>query len=68
MTLAEPQLHEETYELSLLAMVNEQRSMASDIDAPLETLKVVQYIGKAYMWRKEGSSMTWRVLANICYV
>jgi hypothetical protein len=49
MTLAEPQLHEETYELSLLAMVNEQRSMASDIDAPLETLKVVQYIGKAYM-------------------
>lgn len=43
MTLVEFQLHEETYELLLLVMVNKQRSMASNIDAPLEILKDVQH-------------------------
>jgi len=43
MTLAEPQLHEETYELFLLITVNEQISMASNIDVPLKTLKAMQH-------------------------
>jgi len=43
MTLVEPQLHEKTYELFSLVTVNEQRLMASNIDVPLETSKVVQH-------------------------
>jgi hypothetical protein len=38
MTLVELQLHEETYELFLLITVNEQISMASNIDVPQKTL------------------------------